>query len=103
MNATPTPWRIATQTSYILCENREQTVTHILLPDGRKVLCPDAETADLIIRAVNSYDAMREALGEVVQYWEEHECPIDKLGPQAPLWIKRVKAALALADGKEGG
>lgn len=62
MNATPRPWKAVTQKSWMLREAREHEVTHIQLPDGRRVLCPDKEVADLILRAVNSYDAMREAL-----------------------------------------
>lgn len=59
----------------------------------------DECTADFIVRAVNSYDAMREALWAVAREWERTECPLAQLGPQAPQWIQDVKAALKLAEG----
>jgi len=59
----------------------------------------DRQALEQAVRAVNSYDAMLDALEAVAEEWERLECPLDHLGPQAPDWIRRVKTALALANG----
>jgi hypothetical protein len=98
MNATPRPWRVVEQKSLVLMENREQIVAHVLLPDGRKVLCPDRATADLIVRAVNSHNATAKALSRltgIVKARLQNEL-------RRPDVIEQCEAALALANGKDG-
>jgi hypothetical protein len=78
-------------------EHREQIVAHVLLPDGRKVLCPDRATADLIVRTFNSHDAMREALTAAVARVELANA---EGNPIMSAWLSDAKAALALANGQ---
>lgn len=96
MNATPRPWTIQDGRA----GNRIWRLTGMdLFP-----VCAGDNLADavLIHRAVNSFDAMQQALEAVAHEWERTECPLSQLGPQAPQWIRAVKAALALAKGGEG-
>ena len=53
--------------------------------------------AELICRAVNSYDAMREALGKLVAVWEG---PRDRAAIAFAQAITEARAALKLADGE---
>jgi len=103
MNATPRPWKMQEDgTTYkrwnIVSEDTAWgLIAHIRGPRTHPEV---SENAKLIVRAVNSFDAMREALEAVAHEWERTECPLDHLGPQAPDWIRRVKTALALAKGE---
>ena len=45
-------WKVYQQKAVGL-DGNVRTVVHIHLPDGRKVLCPDEQTAKLIVRCVN--------------------------------------------------
>jgi len=107
MNATPRPWTVR-KNDVGRCVIEHQPVgglvSHLaVLKDAW--LCEESggtvdANAQLIVRAVNSFDAMLDALEAVAEEWERLECPLDHLGPQAPDWIRRVKTALALAKGE---
>lgn len=104
MNATPRPWRY--QDRYVDVVIWGQTVhpgkwdehcpeVAILHPTHKDDMCPKYN-AELIVRAVNAFDAMREALGELITaYDSKRMMPPDKF---PPLWEK-ARAALALAKG----
>lgn len=97
MNATR-EWQVTETASYSLLEDRTQTAYHVALPDGRKVLCPDHATANIIVRAVNSYDAMREALQLIVAW--NRSGGASSLEEARELTYRKSQAALALAKGE---
>ena len=88
----PRPWH---KTDRIIVDATGAPVTG-LVPSRMQ-----QEVEPMILRAVNGYDAMLDALEAVAEEWERLECPLDHLGPQAPDWIRRVKTALALAKGEQ--
>lgn len=96
MNATPRPYKMIGKDgdAFVVCQpdktGKNRTIAHIY----------DEDQAYQFVRAVNSFDAMREALEAVAREWERTECPLAQLGPQAPQWIQDVKAALSLAKGE---
>ena len=58
------------------------------------------DNARLIVRAVNSHEAMKEALEKLIAYWEKtgpQHCQYDKLQD----FVDMGKRALLLAEGKE--
>jgi hypothetical protein len=64
------------------------------------------ENAELIVRAVNSYDAMREALEQTMRAlrWTRDNMPAwdAVINPELMTAWDKAKAALAFADGKVG-
>jgi hypothetical protein len=105
MNATPRPWQIAFN------NYREVQAWQVLDSRGRSLasMIPTIEdlktndergaraNADLIVRAVNSHGAMREALAAAVARVELANA---EGNPILSAWLSDAKAALALANGK---
>jgi len=46
-------WKLSTQKTIGL-DGQVRIVTHINIPGGKRVLCPDTETAKLIVTCVNA-------------------------------------------------
>lgn len=107
MNATPRPWAYDKDTgdiegpkrlgkiAQVLDENGDTYLTGVT-PGPHKVDIAIANAA-LIVRAVNSYDAMREALEAVIKHWHSKPSNFER---QEPEYLKLARAALALAKGE---
>ena len=110
MNATPRPWIYDYERRTIRKIEKgtgskddpiQYGMTLASLQQDLRMQPKQAEVnGEFIVRAVNSFDAMQQALEAVAHEWERTECPLSQLGPQAPQWIRAVKAALALAKGE---
>ncbi len=118
MHATPRPWEVNTLNS------SEGLFSYQIITDGRIIANIwqhfdrdetghkigheiDRANARLIVAAVNSYDAMREAL-EFTTLAIKTEKTLqasrgESIAAQLGLADEKIQAALALADGKEGG
>jgi len=107
MNATPRPWKhsayLETNKDYPdrLCGHyaegrRGEGYVAYMMPNSRGT---EEANADLIVRAVNSFDAMREALGMALSTIERLTT---KHGPFSSTQGTQdiIKAALALAKGE---
>lgn len=104
MNATKRPWKMQEDgTTYkrwnIVSEDPTWgLIAHIRGPRTHPEV---SENAKLIVRAVNSYDAMREALENLLGVQPAQ--PADRRSAESRiLWdtIEKAKAALALAKGE---
>ena len=105
MSHTPTPWNVENGALIIGGNKRIVDTWRLLTPnDG-----PEAfDNARLIVRAVNSFEAMKAALQEMLDYASARNS-----NPQAKtvnmkfsrltleMWQKKAKAAILLAEGKE--
>lgn len=106
-NATPTPWTVEGRENYSL--NEGHYISGMTIEGDGNIIAELAEwqsvteaisNAELICRAVNSYEAMKEALAEAQAFIGDivREGNDDQ---EAQIVYNSVKAALALAEGKE--
>ena len=91
---TPTPWRQWTSMNdgSINISNEHKEYVALLGTPGEVEAARIQADAALIVRAVNSYEAMKEAL-KMAKEWIDECTPLPVL--------KQIDEALALADGKE--
>lgn len=113
MNHTPTPWRHQKGNTYFQKLGQLITTELVYSQEGKWIAATiqqngeNYETSDnfrqdaeLIVKAVNSYQAMKEALEKLVRYW-------GKTGPEYAQYdkledyIQMAKRALTLANGKD--
>ena len=102
MNHTPTPWTHQTPKfgeSITIITDMCTPLGHIYVKDTSKRAYEEANAnAAFIVQAVNSYQAMREALQKLLTTTELN---LDELEQETQEALAQAKAALALADGKE--
>lgn len=107
MNATPRPWAVLDATEpdksfadrfagIYICGPVGEGYKAYIMPQGSRTT--EKEIAELIVRAVNSFDAMREALASAVARIELANV---EGNPIMSAWLSDAKAALSLADGRE--
>ena len=94
MNATPRPYKMIGKDgdAFVVCRpdkhGKNRTIAHIY----------DEDTAYQFVRAVNSHDAMREALEQAIA---RIEVANQEGNPIMSAWLPDAKAALALAKGEQ--
>lgn len=96
MNATPRPWTARGTT--IWADASHPPMGHEIIANTRTARGDkhDMDNAAHIVRAVNSFDAMREAL-EAVDRWDT----VSLIDEEWPEIMEQVRAALALAKGEQ--
>jgi hypothetical protein len=90
-NATPRPWR----------KRKEKTATYeILAKQGPITVCPAVahgkDDAELIVRAVNAFEPLKDALEELLDYRGGADSPFED-----EYVMERVHVALAKARGEQ--
>lgn len=64
---TKTPWKIEKTSSYDLLSGKTRIAFHLDVGDGKKVFCPDNETAEFIFQCVNSYQSDQEKIQSLLE------------------------------------
>lgn len=97
MNATPRPWKLE---GWLIV--RDAKLKRHAIADVMTTAALDADEKEangaLIVRAVNSHDAMREALEQAIA---RIEVANQEGNPIMSAWLPDAKAALALAKGEQ--
>jgi len=105
---TPTPWNITTAKHKRQYQTTDIEIVSNSGPLNHQLVCTlyrqnhagttDEDNAQIIVRAVNSYEAMREALEEVLEHSDACETSTDECAILGTLLKERLQAALALAE-----
>ena len=99
---TPTPW--ASHESHIYGPDGA-ILAQVYNPGSKPDDYPLVENRDFIVRAVNAYDALVEALNEAREYFDgraDADCDQDGFIPNEEMKIlAEIDAALKLAEGEQ--
>ena len=93
---TPTPWKVSQNWNYQTIRSQSGAI----VVSNESSDCDDAKNkanTALIVRAVNSFEAMREALNTFISIYPEKI----RAHPDIRIAIAQARAALALADGED--
>jgi predicted signal transduction protein with EAL and GGDEF domain len=94
---TPRNWKIDRCESWRLLIGTDE-ISICIMADGE--IEDEKADAELIIRAVNSFEAMREALKELLKHAEWSGTPRGYEAKDFEPMFERAESALALAEGK---